>query len=279
MNKKISKELLAKAMNDIDDRFIADAHSGNAKGEAVVKTGGRKRSPFSWRWVTAAAAVFVLVIAGSFIIIKTAGGKSKSLQTGAVGFDNSSSELIISNSGKKEDGHGAAPEQSVKRPEDPDPSVDELFPGEDHSGAPGEENGAPAPVDLYYWYDGDVCRFALMLSEDSVKDSSDPLDDRTARNYTEYAMQNSFTAGELRSYLSDEANAAYLREAIEEVRPLRDLVGERFERAYSVPKYISNDNAQENETGSPSDAPDGVRTDDTLAEILRLLNIDNYAGN
>ena len=272
MNKKISKELLAKAMGDIDDRFIDDAHRGaDVKAVGTGNSGGRNRSSFSWKWVTAAAAVLVFVIAGSVIMIKTAGNRLN-LRQGSNGSDAGSRPDAIMHNGQKSDevspGQYYESEHGDDLPGNNVPSVD----------GPTEAAIAPDSLNVYYWYDGGTYRFTFMPAEGIVIGSEDSLNENEARNYTEYALQNSFTSGELLDLLSDSAKAETLKEQIAAIKPLKELVGENIERKYGIGK-----NAAENadptfppsEDNQPNDVPDRTSPDNVLSQILNILGPEN----
>ena len=117
-----------------------------------------------------------------------------------------------------------------------------------------------------------------MPADGIVIGSEDSLNEGTARNYTEYALQNSFTSRELLELLSDSAKAETLREQIAEIKPLKELVGENIERKYGIGK-----NAAENgtATSSPLDGkqpytvPETDSPDNALSQILNILDSDN----
>ena len=272
MNKKISKELLEKAMGDIDDRFIDDAHRGaDVKAAGTGNSGGRKRSSFSWKRVTAAAAVLVFVIAGSVIMIKTAGNRLN-LREGFNGSDAESGPGAIMHNGQKSDevspGQYYESEHGDDLPGNNVPSVD----------GPTEAAIVPDSLNVYYWYDGDTYRFTFMPADGIVIGSEDSLNESEARNYTEYALQNSFTSGELLDLLSNSAKAETLKEQIAAIKPLKELVGENIERKYGIGK-----NAAEHGTATsspldgkqPNTVPETDSPDNVLSQILNILGPEN----
>jgi hypothetical protein len=272
MNKKISKELLEKAMGDIDDRFIDDAHRGSVvKAAGAGYSGGKKRSSFSWKWVTAAAAVLVFIVAGTVIMIKTAGSRLN-MRNGSDESNSMYAPGAIMHNGQKSDavspGINRDPENGGKLPVNSLPSVD----------GPTEAAIAPDSLNVYYWYDGGTYRFTFMPADGIVIGSEDSLNESEARNYTEYALQNSFTSRELLELLSDSSKAATLKEQIAEIKPLKELVGENIERTYGIGKNAVEDGAA---TSSPSDekqpytVPETDSPDNALSQILNILDSDN----
>ena len=272
MNKKISKELLAKAMGGIDDRFIDDAHRGSgAQTAGAGYSGGKKRSSFSWKWVTAAAAVLVFIVAGTVIMIKTAGSRLN-MRNGSEESDSMYAPGAIMHNGQKSDavspGITSDSEYGGNLPVNSLPS----------GNGPTEAAIAPDSLNVYYWYDGGTYRFTFMPAEGIVIGSEDSLNESTARNYTEYALQNSFTSRELLDLLSDSAKAETLKEQIAEIKPLKELVGENIERKYGIGK-----NAVEHgtATSSPLDGkqpytvPETDSPDNALSQILNILDSDN----
>ena len=148
MNKKISKELLAKAMGGIDDRFIDDAHRGSgAQTAGAGYSGGKKRSSFSWKWVTAAAAVLVFIVAGTVIMIKTAGSRLN-MRNGSEESDSMYAPGAIMHNGQKSDavspGITSDSEYGGNLPVNSLPS----------GNGPTEAAIAPDSLNVYYWYDG-----------------------------------------------------------------------------------------------------------------------------
>ena len=272
MNKKISKELLAKAMGGIDDRFIDDAHRGSgAQTAGAGYSGGKKRSSFSWKWVTAAAAVLVFIVAGTVIMIKTAGSRLN-MRNGSEESDSMYAPGAIMHNGQKSDavspGITSDSEYGGNLPVNSLPS----------GNGPTEAAIAPDSLNVYYWYDGGTYRFTFMPADGIVIGSEDSLNESTARNYTEYALQNSFTSGELLDLLSDSAKAETLREQIAEIKPLKELVGENIERTYGIGKNAVEHGAA---TSSPSDGkqpytvPETDSPDNALSQILNILDSDN----
>ncbi|MBP5781577.1 MAG: hypothetical protein J6X34_10150 [Clostridia bacterium] len=272
MNKKISKELLAKAMGDIDDRFIDNAHRGaDVKAAGTGNSGGRKRSSFSWKWVTAAAAVLVFIVAGTVIMIKTAGSRLN-MRNGSDETNSMYAPGAVMHNGQKSDavspGINMDPEYGENLPVNSLPS----------GNGPTEAAIVPDSLNVYSWYDGDTYRFTFMPAEGIVIGSEDSLNESEARNYTEYALQNSFTSGELLDLLSDSAKAETLKEQIAAIKPLKELVGENIERKYGIGK-----NAAENadptfppsEDNQPNDVPDRTSPDNALSQILNILGPEN----
>ena len=143
---------------------------------------------------------------------------------------------------------------------------------------PTEAAIAPDSLNVYYWYDGGTYRFTFMPADGIVIGSEDSLNESTARNYTEYALQNSFTSRELLELLSDSAKAETLKEQIAEIKPLKELVGENIERTYGIGK-----NAVEHGTATsspldgkqPNTVPETDSPDNALSQILNILDSDN----
>ena len=272
MNKKISKELLAKAMGGIDDRFIDDAHRGaDVKAAGAGNSGVKKRSSFSWKWVTAAAAVLVFIVAGTVIMIKTAGSRLN-MRNGSEESDSMYAPGVIMHNGQKSDavspGINRDPEYGGNLPVNSLPS----------GNGPTEAAIAPDSLNVYYWYDGGTYRFTFMPADGIVIGSEDSLNESTARNYTEYALQNSFTSRELLELLSDSAKAETLKEQIAEIKPLKELVGENIERKYGIGKNAAEHGTA---TSSPLDGkqpytvPETDSPDNALSQILNILDSDN----
>ena len=272
MNKKISKELLAKAMGGIDDRFIDDAHRGaDVKAAGTGNSGGKKRSSFSWKWVTAAAAVLVFIVAGTVIMIKTAGSRLN-MRNGSDGSNSVYAPGAIMHNGQKSD--AVSPGITSDSENGENVPVNSLPSGN----GPTEAAIAPDSLNVYYWYDGGTYRFTFMPADGIVIGSEDSLNESTARNYTEYALQNSFTSRELLELLSDSAKAETRREQIAEIKPLKELVGENIERKYGIGK-----NAAEHGTATsspldgkqPNTVPETDSPDNALSQILNILDSDN----